>query len=129
MASERGSGKVEVGTLTNQKEKQLPQLYTGCPHPNLSSSILLSHQVLTETHDKEIYAGFIKCAEVKIADNTVTARLALWDKCTVAATPGQVLEISKVRVKLFGEEKKLTTTTSSQLEACIQIINGQHLRL
>lgn len=63
-----------------------------------------------------MYSGMQTFAEVRVSDDSASSNLALWGECTTAASIGTVLEIINVRVKLFDDKKKLSTTPKSVME-------------
>ena len=60
---------------------------------------------------------------MELADDTGAATIALWGNAAVVAKENDVMEISKIRVRLFdNQEKRLTTTKATE----IQVITFVH---
>ncbi|KAJ8303727.1 hypothetical protein KUTeg_018650, partial [Tegillarca granosa] len=54
--------------------------------------------------------------EIQLKDETGKLKVAIWDKMVDTLSIGQQIKLSKCRVKLFQDEKKLSTTNWSECE-------------
>lgn len=58
--------------------------------------------------------------DITLKDKTAKIKVAVWDNMVGTITTGQLLSLTRCRVRLFNDEKKkLSTTLSSIAEVCI----------
>ena len=59
--------------------------------------------------------------DIVIQDMSGKTTLSLWNEMVDSFEVGQVLKLTKCRVKIFNEEKKLSSTKGSQCEVRVQL--------
>lgn len=81
---------------------------------------------LSPASKKRVEQNDVKFQEVILKDIDSHATVAVWDSMVNTIEKGECVQITKCRVRLFNEQKRLTTTRSSQCEVCCYtyIING-----
>jgi len=57
--------------------------------------------------------------DITLKDKTANIKVAVWDNMVGTITTGQLLSLTRCRVRLFNDEKKLSTTLSSIAEVCL----------
>lgn len=73
---------------------------------------------LSPASKKRVEQNEVDFQEVMLKDTDSHATVAVWDKMVNTLQKGECVTITKCRVRLFNEQKRLTTTRSSQCEIC-----------
>nr|XP_034321834.1 uncharacterized protein LOC105342641 [Crassostrea gigas] len=71
---------------------------------------------LSPASKKRVEQNEVDFQEVMLKDTDSHATVAVWDKMVNTLQKGECVTITKCRVRLFNEQKRLTTTRSSQCE-------------
>lgn len=74
---------------------------------------------LSPATKKKVDQNDVDFQEIILKDTDSSATVAMWDSMVNTLEKGECVQITKCRVRLFNEEKRLTTTRSSQCEVCI----------
>ena len=75
----------------------------------------IEFQVFVPTN-KNVGESQFPYQDIIIKDTSGKIKVAVWDTMVGTLDKGQLVTLSKCRVKLFQEEKKLSTTSSTTLE-------------
>lgn len=71
---------------------------------------------LSPASKKRVEQNEVDFQEVMLKDTDSNATVTVWDKMVNTLQTGECVTITKCRVRLFNEQKRLTTTRSSQCE-------------
>lgn len=81
---------------------------------------------LSPASKKRVEQNEVDFQEIMLKDTDSHATVAVWDSMVNTLQKGECVTIKKCRVRLFNEQKRLTTTRSSQcaVRCCTHIVNG-----